>query len=154
MMAKIFISTSSLFLLMILSCTTLSGQVQSGNDFLNRLTGPGEGSVKIQFEQEIEDNFFKHLNYNRKNPAVIGYRLRIYSGKGNNAPEAARQIRAQFLTKYEDIGAYLHYDAPDYKVYVGDCRTRSELLSLQQRIIKDFPNSFPVNMPINIGNDK
>jgi len=108
------------------------------------------GNLQIWFDEGIESNYYKHILYNSKNSEIIGYRIRIYSGKGNSAPEEARQVRAKFVEKYEEIGAYLSYDAPDYKVYVGDFRTRSEMLKLYNLIIKDFPNPFPVTTAINL----
>jgi hypothetical protein len=146
------------FNLVLITAINAQGQQKTntaGDDFLTSLKSEnsGEGSLRLYFDQGIEENYYKHILYNSNNPYVFGYRLRIFSGKGNEAPEAARQIRAKFLEKFEDVGAYLSYDAPDYKVYVGNCRTRSEMLQLSERIMKDFPNSFPVYMPIIIATE-
>jgi hypothetical protein len=156
MMKYFFISLFLNFFLIPGAFAQSSGTGSSAqNDFLSSLRSAnyGYGSLILHFDQGIEENYYKHILYNTNNPYVYGWRLRIFSGKGNDAPEAARQIRAKFLEKFEDVGAYLSYDAPDYKVYVGNCRTRSEMLQLTERIIKDFPNSFPVYMPIIIATE-
>jgi len=107
----------------------------------------------IEFDEGIEDNYYKQLLYNEKNPDVMGYRIKIFSGSGHDAAERASQARTRFLRKFDNIGAYLRYDAPDYKVYVGDCRTKSEVLKLFSEVKKEFPYSFPVPHAINVKRD-
>jgi hypothetical protein len=53
-------------------------------------------------------------------------------------------VRAEFVSKYEDIDADLLFDTPDFVVYVGDCRTSSEALKLYYRINKEYPFSYVV----------
>lgn len=102
----------------------------------------GYNHTIITVDKGIEENYYKHLVYNSKNPEVLGYRIRIYSGSGIDAKQQANRVRSLFLSKYPEIGADLQYDAPDYKVYVGDCRTRSEVLKLFNQIKRDFPYAF------------
>lgn len=102
----------------------------------------GYNPTLLRVDGGIEENYFKHLIYNNNNPEIMGYRIRIFSGSGFNAKKEANNARSRFLSKYPEIGAYLNYDAPDYKVYVGDCRTRSEVLKLFNEIKSDFPYAF------------
>ena len=51
-------------------------------------------------------------------------------------------MRVRFLSLYRGLDAYNRYDEPYFKIFVGDCRTRSEALKLNDMIKKDFPNSF------------
>lgn len=102
----------------------------------------GYNHTIIAVDKGIEENYYKHLVYNSKNPEVMGYRIRIFSGSGVDAKRQANRARSLFLSKYPEIGADLTYDAPDYKVYVGDCRTRSEVLKLFSQIKRDFPYAF------------
>ncbi|MCK4923288.1 MAG: SPOR domain-containing protein [Bacteroidales bacterium] len=109
--------------------------------------------IKVDFG--INENYYKHLIYNSNNPEVMGFRIRIFSGSGHNAKQDANRARSRFLSRYPEIGAYLNYDAPDYKVYVGDCRTRSEVLKLFNQIKRDFPYAFiPPKQAIDLGKYK
>jgi hypothetical protein len=125
------------------------------SDILSKLKNSNEyyKTIDISFDTGIEDNYYKHLIYNKKHPDVMGYRIKIFSGSGHDAMERASQARAQFLKNYEDVNAYLQYDAPDYKVYVGDCRTRSEVLKLFFEVKKEFPYAFPIPQAIKIMRD-
>lgn len=127
----------------------------NGGDILSRLKGDNDffSDFRVEVDSMIEDNYYKHILYNRKNIKTMGYRIRIFSGSGNDASQQANQTRGRFLSKYEDINAYISYVSPDYKVYVGDCRTRSEVLKLFEKINKDFPYAFIVEYPININAD-
>lgn len=134
----------------------LFSQTNTNNsDILKSLQNSGYSfnRVNIVLDDYIEDNYYKHLIYNKKNPMVMGYRIRIFSGSGHDASQQANQTRARFLSRYENIRAYITYVAPDYKVYIGDCRTRSEALKLFQEIKKDFPYAFLVSHPINVSED-
>ena len=134
----------------------LSGQVEENNpDILQRLKGDTHVSstFRIQLDPLIEENYYRHLLYNQKNGAAMGYRIRIFSMSGHDAFEKANQVRSRFISKYENIPSYITYDTPDYKVYIGDCRTRSEVLKLFTQVKKDFPYAFLVSQPINIESD-
>jgi hypothetical protein len=98
--------------------------------------------VSITVDSLVELNYYKLFLYNQKNPGAIGYQIRIFSGSGPRAKEHADKARSIFLEKYEGIRDTLVYDTPDYKVYVGDCRTMSEVLKLFEQVKKDFPNAF------------
>lgn len=122
------------------------------SDILSRLKSSDWSSkeVIISMDKGIEDNYYKHLIYNSNSPEAMGYRIRIFTSTGSDAAEKARMERSRFLRKYDEIGAYISYKAPDYQVYVGDCRTWSEILKLYYKIKNDFPNSFPVPQPIKV----
>lgn len=126
------------------SSAVLMAQRNTSGDMLLHLEDRSKNGAKVDItlDEGIQENYYKHLIFNSKNPQVIGYRIRIFSGSGHDAKNNATMARATFLSRYPDIGAYLIYDAPDYKVYVGDCRTQSEVLKLFERIKKDFPYSF------------
>ena len=153
-----------LFLIAFLGWATLAGVFsQSSNqaskesgDLLTRLEDRSAtaGRVKITMDPGIEENYYKDILYNQKNSGIQGYRIRIFTGSGVGAFDQARKVRARFLSSFEDVGAYIEYDTPDYKVYVGDCRTRSDVLRLFYRIKPEFPNSFPVSHTILEDNDQ
>ncbi len=77
------------------------------------------------------------------------YRIRIFSKSGRGARSEALDVTAKFFNKYPDIETYLEYDPPNFKVYVGDFRTRSKALKMQKEISKDYPYSFIISGWIN-----
>jgi len=115
---------------------------EAREDLLKNLLeeGPHE-QVTLEVDSLLLSNYNKLIAENMKSSGVPGYRIRIFSGSGLGAKEEQQQVRAKFLSLYRGLDAYNRYDAPYFKVYVGDCRTMSEALRLNERIKKDFPNS-------------
>ncbi|MEN8203596.1 MAG: SPOR domain-containing protein [Bacteroidota bacterium] len=104
-----------------------------------------DDQVSIEVDSLLEANYYKLLNRNKKMTGLPGYRIRIYSESGLGAREEQQRMRARFLSFHPGIDAYNKYDEPYFKVYVGDCRTKSEALILYDKIKKNFPN--PIMVP-------
>ncbi|MEN8227048.1 MAG: SPOR domain-containing protein [Bacteroidota bacterium] len=123
----------------------------SGGDILIHLQDDQvSDKVSIQMDSLLVANYYKFRIRNRKDSGIPGYRIRIYSESGLGAKEEQQRIRAKFISYYPGIDAYHRYDEPYFKVYVGDCRTKSEALKLDDMIKKRFPNSIIVSDYINI----
>lgn len=124
----------------ILAGTLSWGQAASGDDLLKSLDGGGQGQISIAIDSLLESNYYKLMVVNSKVRGVPGFRIRIFSESGIGAKEQQQRIRASFLSSFPEIDAYYNYDEPYFKVYVGDCRTRSEALNLYDLIKDKFPN--------------
>jgi hypothetical protein len=109
-----------------------------------------EGEVRVIQDPRIDQLITRHVESNQKLSGVPGFRIRIFSQSGQVARQNANQVRAEFLKRYPDMDGYLTYDAPNFKVYVGDFRTRSEALKFHKRVARDFPNAFIVADRINL----
>lgn len=118
------------------------GPVSGKEDLLRFLQEEGpRDRVNIEVDSLLVANYNKLITQNMQTTGIPGYRIRIFSESGLGAKQAQQQVRARFLSLYPGLDAYNEYDEPFFKVYVGDCRTKSEALKLQDRIRKDFPNS-------------
>lgn len=109
-----------------------------------------DGQISIYTDSLIVENYYKHLLQNKQNSGIQGYRIRIFSESGVGAKDRQKKVRAKFLSLHEDIDAYYSYDGLNFKVYVGDCRTRSEAAKLFESINKNFPNAIVVRDNISI----
>ena len=141
--------------ILFISCLLLAGSLSwaqsgSGEDLLASLKDVEPEQLRIETDSLLEANYYKLLVKNSKLKGIPGYRFRIYSESGIGAKEEQQRVRASFLSNFPDTDAYYKYEEPYFKVYVGDCRTRSEALKLQDQIKKKFPNSFLVEDFINI----
>jgi hypothetical protein len=100
--------------------------------------------LDIQSSPKIKELLEQHVRQNKKNNFTNGYRLQIYFGSGSNARSQATKVRTDFLSVHPDIKAYLIFKSPDFKVLVGNFRTKSEALKLQKSLINQYPNAFIV----------
>lgn len=69
-----------------------------------------------------------------------GYRVQIFLGDRKTAEDTKRT----FLQKYPDIPAYLSWLAPNFRLRVGDLRTRLEAEKLMAELKPLFPGSYIV----------
>lgn len=77
-----------------------------------------------------------------KNKKSSGYRIQIFSSS-NNRWEAVK-ARSEFLKKYPEEKSYLIYQAPNYKVRIGDYISRLNAYERLELIKIDFPSAFIV----------
>ena len=73
-----------------------------------------------------------------------GFRIRIYLDSKRGAREASEAAIKKFNEKYPYILAYRTYIAPNFKVSVGNFRTRMEAENFLNVIKEDFPEAFIV----------
>ena len=105
---------------------------------------PGEDRIHLIQEPKLDEVLLAFMDLNRKMGGIPCYWIRIYSGSSNNAREEAYEAKARFLRKYEGIHNDVIYDDPNFKVYIGVYRSKSETLKLLNSIKRDFPTAFIV----------
>jgi hypothetical protein len=86
---------------------------------------------------------------NPDNKAIPGYRIQIFFDSGINSSDRARQARDEFLALYPDVPAYVSWKAPNYRVRVGDFRSRLEAEKVLQSILIGYPNAWVIKDEIN-----
>ncbi len=110
---------------------------------LDRFSHP-DSSVFINQDETITElmNKFNRINCQSKN--IPGYRIRIFSGLTPDSREKANEAKAKFYRTFgENLPVYVIYTDPYYKVYVGDFKSRHQLILHLKEIKKDFPGAFP-----------
>jgi hypothetical protein len=112
----------------------------------------GKDSVKIRLIQDDKVDLLvsKHVQINQNRNGIEGYRIQIFFDSGTNSKIRAKSIYDSFLAKYPDIGAYLSFKAPNYKVRIGDFRTKLDAQHFLNEIIADYPNAWIIEDQINL----
>ncbi|WP_017256821.1 SPOR domain-containing protein [Pedobacter arcticus] len=77
---------------------------------------------------------------------VFGYRVQVFFG--NDRKEAYNE-QARFNSLYPELATYISYTQPNYRVKVGDFRTRAEAQKLITELRPIFPTLFIFNERIN-----
>lgn len=111
-----------------------------------------DGKVKIFQNDNIAVIFNKHLEYNNKLNSCQGFRIRIFSDSGHTARESANKVKSDFLKLFPETESYLKYDQPNWKVLIGDYRTKSDALKFLKVISENFPSAFIVKDMISFPN--
>ncbi len=76
----------------------------------------------------------RHVEFNNRVKTIPGFRVQIASFSGANSKNSAFSLRDRFVIDYPDVQAYIVFDEPNFKVKVGDFRTRLEAYAFLQQI--------------------
>ena len=85
-----------------------------------------------------------HVEKNRKREGMEGYRVEIFFSSKMDAKEQALNTKTEFLKEYPDYAVHVKFVAPNFRVRVGDFRTKNEAWKLFKEIQKDYPAAFVV----------
>ena len=89
-------------------------------------------SVRQAFDGLVISNTEKQFN---------GYRIRIYFNSVQTAREESRAALNRFQYSFPEIPAYLSYSSPNFRVTVGNFRTRVDAEKALVLIKEEFPSA-------------
>lgn len=114
-----------------------------------------EGRVAVMQDQLVDivlqqyEALRMRIMENPDNKSIPGYRIQIFFDSGINSSDRAKQVRDEFLSFFPDIPAYVSWKAPNYRVRVGDFRSRLEAEKMLQSILIAYPNAWVIKDEIN-----
>lgn len=111
-----------------------------------------EGSVKIIQDPAIDLLIQKHIRVNETRDGIPGYRIQIFFDSGTNSKLKARAVYEEFRRKYSATGVYLNFISPNYKVRVGDFRTRLDAFRFLRELQIYYPGAYVVADQIGLPN--
>ncbi len=85
-----------------------------------------------------------HIANNRTNNSIDGYRVEIFFSSDIDAKQKALKKKIEFLSIYPDNTVHVIYTSPNFRVRVGDFRTKNEALKLYREIKATYPVAFIV----------
>lgn len=103
------------------------------------------GTLTVEFATSSLDSLMLHSsrsNYNQT--SLEGFRVQIYSGSGLTSKDEASATQTRFLKMFPGERAYIIYNAPFWRVRVGDFRSRSEAMRMLQSVKPSFAGSYIV----------
>ena len=104
-----------------------------------------QGQVVENAPEQLSHLVEKHIATNKLNTGkLMGFCVQICFESGSNSRDRAERYRVSFLSKYPKYSAHLTFKEPNFRVRVGDFRTRSEARGFREKILADFPQSFVV----------
>lgn len=85
---------------------------------------------------------YKRENY--KEQGIDGYRIQLFSDGGNNAKDRAQSLLDELVRNYPEVSSYLTYQQPNFKVRIGNFRTKAEARQFQTVLSQNYPGCFIV----------
>ena len=96
-----------------------------------------QAQVRLVGDVAVTQMVELHVELNSKVKTIPGYRVQIASFSGVSSKANAFALRDRFVADYPETQAYIVFDEPNFKVKVGDFRTRLEAYAFMQEI-KEF----------------
>ena len=93
-----------------------------------------QGRITVTGDVAVNQMVEKHIELNNKVKTIPGYRVQIASFSGATSKANAFNLRDKFMLDYPSTQAYIVFDEPNFKVKVGDFRTRLEAYAFLQQI--------------------
>jgi hypothetical protein len=105
------------------------------------LAMPG-GRAGAQGDDSLARELVKrHVAINSAKLSMPGFRVQIHYGVQR---AKASEVKSDFMRDHPGVPSYLVYQQPNFKVRVGDCKTRLEALRLLSGLQSDYPAAFVV----------
>lgn len=108
------------------------------------------GKVEVIKDPRVDTLIARKLTANGGNAqggfSSSGYRVQIYTGSDR---AAAYKAQTKFVQNYPDVQSYITYLEPNFKVRVGDFRTRLEATKMMEQLRPWFPLMFIIPEKIN-----
>ena len=124
-----------------------SAQVDSTLMGRNILSVLGSG-VKVNQSQSMRSAFDSYVS-NNASKKLTGYRIRVYFDNGQSARNKSEAIARSISAAFPGIGVYRTFESPNYKVSVGDFRTKDEALKVFHSLKASYPTALLLKETIN-----
>lgn len=98
----------------------------------------GHAQTQGNDNEEIISIIEKKRDYNKRKG--FGYRIQLYNGD----EKQTKKIRARFKTEFPNIETHLKYNAPEWKIQVGNYKTTIEAAKVLRAINLKFSGAIVI----------
>lgn len=106
-------------------------------------------NMQVKRDLRLDKMLRWHIEKNKKIEGMDGFRVEIFFSSKMDAKEQALNVKTDFLSEYPDHAVHIKFVAPNFRVRVGDFRTKNEAWNLYKTIQDDYPAAFIVPDVIN-----
>lgn len=123
--------------------TTKDSIVKPGNASFQLPSTGKQGKVTVQKDNRIDGltEFVGTPQNGKVNVTMKGYRIQAYLDKDKNK---VNQLRAQYLSAHSEQPAYIDFLAPNFRLRIGDFRTKLDASAYLEQIKVIFPDAIIV----------
>ena len=115
-----------------------------GMGLISPMLAQQKGSLEINTDGNVRRLLDTYAQLMLEYPGVEGYRIQIFFDSGNTSKQAAMNIKRTFETRFPNIEAYISFEEPNYKVRVGNFRTKLDAEGCLKKIAPSYPSAFVV----------
>ncbi len=102
------------------------------------LMGPG---VRVDQSAEVRQAMAQYVNKNATK-SISGYRIRVYYDNSPQARTRSESIENALTAQYPEHKVYRSFESPNYKVLIGNFRSKDEALRIFNALKKTYPTAY------------
>jgi hypothetical protein len=111
---------------------------------------PTTGKTEVIQDPRVDQLVEKHIRINQSLKTFEGFRIQLFSDSGNNSKNRAQALQEELMQNFPGIGVYLSFKSPNYRIRLGNFRSRLDAQRFLNDIAVEYPNAFIVNDMINL----
>ena len=111
------------------------------------MTLMGEG-IHVNQTSAVRTALNKYI-YSNSGKKIQGYRIRVFYDNSPQARTRSESIAAYLRNQFPENGVYRSFESTNYKVTVGDFRTKDEALKIYMSLKGIYPTAFIIKESIN-----
>ena len=104
-----------------------------------------KGEIISINQKGVDKLVSKYKQILKKTGGVEGWRIQLIF---KDQKEEILPYQIKFTNLYPEIPVQIAFVSPNYKLTVGNFRTRNEALKIKHKISKNFPGAYPVKINI------
>ena len=101
------------------------------------LSQENEGDLRVESSASVKELIAQKIAYNKEQNSYPGYKIQIYYGSEKECYE----IKDEFTSLFPDIPTSIIFSTPQWKLQVGEYRSRLEADKSIQSIKKEYPSA-------------
>lgn len=101
-------------------------------------------NIQVNRDPIVDKMLEWHIENNKIRNNIEGFRVEIFFSSNIDAREKALKKKMEFLSVYPENTVHIKYISPNFRVRVGDFRTKNEALKLYKEIKDNYPVAFIV----------
>ena len=102
------------------------------------------GHVNVIQDSRVDTLMEKYIMVNEFDLDIKGFRIEIFFDSGNQSKNKAIDAKSEFVNRFPEVPSYLTFQPPNYKVRVGDFRTKMDADKFLKHIETRYPSAFIV----------
>lgn len=101
-------------------------------------------NIQVNRDPLVDKMLGWHIENNKVKNKIDGFRVEIFFSSDVDAKVKALKKKMEFLSVYPENTVHIKYVSPNFRVRVGDFRTKNEALKLYKEIKDNYPVAFIV----------
>ena len=106
-----------------------------------------QSDIEVIRDSRVDTLVNRYKEVHQKKESIDGFRIQITAGSNRTS---IYQVKSKFYTLFPNVTEYLIYQAPNFKLRVGNYRSRLEAYKDLQRFVSDFSGAFIIKDEIKI----